>query len=227
MKFILVLLVLLPSVFLAQIPVKSGWNIGVDAGTAYNHMTTKELSLNRGHWGITAGVTGSYTFRNNVMLESGLRFTDKGSDRLTGFDPQQTPFLASMTLNKLNYLEIPFMVGYKIRLSNRVSITPKVGAYYGIGVSGWGFIENGFNTFGGRIFPFEDNPITLGDGSQYTFGSYENLDGGFLFGMDLNIWQMTCRIAYGMSLEPVFNSYDSSNKHRTLSISVGYYLFKR
>lgn len=76
MKFILVLLVLLPSVLLAQIPVKSGWNIGVDVGTAYNHMTTKELSLNRGHWGITAGVTGSYTFRNNVMLESGLRFTD-------------------------------------------------------------------------------------------------------------------------------------------------------
>lgn len=212
----------------SQIPIKSGWNLGVDFGTSFNRMTTKDLSLDKGHWGITAGLTANYTFKNNIVCESGIRFTDKGSSELKGFDPKLKHFVTSLTLNKLNYLEIPLMVGYRVKLSDAVSITPKAGAYYAIGLNNsWGLIENADDSFGGWISPFEDNIFTLGDGTKQTFLPYDRLDGGFLLGADINFKQAVCRITYGRSFSPISNSYDSSNRHQTLSISIGYYLFKR
>ncbi|MGL5689242.1 MAG: outer membrane beta-barrel protein [Bacteroidales bacterium] len=228
MKNLLLIILLLGTAALhAQIPTKSRWNIGADIGTAFNHMATKDLSLKKGHWGITAGLTANYTFKNNIYCESGIRLTDKGSDELTGFDPQLKPFVVSLTLNRLKYLEIPVMAGYRFKLSNAISIIPKVGAYYAIGLNGWGFIKNAGHSFGGRIDPFKDNPFILGDGSKYTFLPYERVDGGFLLGADISFGQAVCRVTYGKSFSPIANSYDSSNKHQTLSVSLGYYLFKK
>lgn len=227
-KFCLLSLLLITSSLQAQIPIKSGWNLGVDFGTSFNRMTTKDLSLDKGHWGITAGLTANYTFKNNIVCESGIRFTDKGSSELKGFDPQLKDFVTSLTLNKLNYIEIPFMVGYRVKLSDAVSVTPKAGAYYAIGLNNsWGSIENSDGSFGGRISPFEDNIFTLGDGTKQNFLPYERIDGGFLLGADINFKQVVCRITYGRSFSPIFNSYDSSNRHQTLNISLGYYLFKK
>lgn len=229
MKNLFLILLLLVSVSLhAQIPIKSGWNIGVDLGTAFNRMTTKDLSLKQGHWGLTAGLTVNYAFKKNLICESGIRFTDKGSDELKGFDPKWTHFVSSLTWNKLNYLEIPFMIGYRIKLSDAISVIPKVGAYYAIGLNNsWGIIENADKSFEGRVCPFEDNHFTLGDGTVQTFLPYERVDGGFLFGTDITFKQAVCRITYGRSFSPISNTYDSSNRHQTLSISLGYYLFKK
>ena len=225
---LLIILLFVTGSLQCQIPIKSGWNIGADVGTAFNRMTTKDLSLRKGHWGVTAGLTFNYTFKNNFICESGIRFTDKGSDELKGFDPQFKHYVASLTLNRLNYIEIPFMVGYRIKLCNAISLVPKAGAYYAVGLNNsWGYIENADNSFGGRINPFEDNDFTLGDGTKQTFLPYERVDGGFLIGADINFKQAVCRITYGRSFSPVFNTYDSSNRHQTLSISLGYYLFKR
>ncbi|MGL5635521.1 MAG: hypothetical protein ACRDD0_01420 [Bacteroidales bacterium] len=228
MKNLLLTILLLGTTTLyGQILTKSRWNIGADIGAAFNQMTTKDLSLKKGHWGITAGLTANYTFKNNIYCESGVRLTDKGSDELTGFDPQLKPFIASLTLNRLKYLEIPVMAGCRFKLSNAISIIPKVGAFYAIGLNSWGFIENAYNSFGGRIDPFSETRFTLGDGSMHTFHPYERVDSGFLLGADITFGQAVCRVTYGKSFSPIANSYDSSNKHQTLSVSLGYYLFKK
>lgn len=211
----------------AQIPTKTGWNVGADFGAAFNHMSTKNLSLRKGHWGFTGGITGNYTFNNNIVCETGLRFVNKGSDQLKGFDENLKKFISTMTLEKLHYLEIPIMVGYRFKLSDIVSITPKIGGYYAFGLDGKGYIENADNTFGSMIFPFEDNTFTMGDGSVGTYKALERHDGGFLVGADIQIGQAVCRIAYGRSLSPIENKYDSGNRHQTLSLSLGYYLFKK
>lgn len=189
-------------------------------------MTTKELTLDKGHWGINAGLTANYTFKNHIVCETGIRISDKGSDELKNFDPQWQHFVAKLTLDRMNYLEIPLMIGYQFKLTKSVHITPKAGAYCAIGLNGKGFIENADDTFGCIIDSFQDNKLTLGNGEEETFTKYDRMDYGLSIAAEIKFKQIVCRIAYGRSFSPIFNTYDSANKHQTLSMSLGYYLFK-
>ena len=188
-RFIIAILVSLPILLNAQIPINSNWNVGVDFGTTYSTMTTKHLKSHGGVWGLTGGITGSYTFNFNLVTELGVRLTDKGTKRLTDFDPNLSSYLSTLKVDRLTYLEFPLMVGYQFKLSKLVSITPKVGGYLATGISGKGEIESADGNFGMRVDPFKDNHFQLGNGEKYTFLPFNKFDGGLLVGANVNVWR--------------------------------------
>lgn len=212
----------------AQIPTNTNWNLGIDFGATYSALTTTQLHAKRGDYGITGGITALYKFNNNITTEIGLRLTSKGASKLTNFAPQYSHFLEEMTIEQMNYIDIPLMIGYNIKVNGKFSFTPKVGAYFAYGYGGKSYIEGSNGQFGASLLsPFEDNSFTLGDGTLQSVGSFENIDYGVNIGLDLNFQQFTLRVAYNWGLNELFNTYDTGNYTRSLSLSLGYYIFKK
>lgn len=136
--------------------------VGVEATPLYDWMSVTENKA-KGGWGYRTGVLAEYTFNCNFSFQTGVSFAKKTGeiygDHLDGTE------LNRIKYRQLNYISVPFMIGYKVPLSKDFSIIPRFGGFVGKGVGGttdvYGIIgKNGaFGKYEGKPWPEPGTPF--------------------------------------------------------------------
>lgn len=100
------------------------FRFGVTAGMNVANITDSDADC---RIGFNVGLRGEYNFTNNVFVDFGLSFTQKGCKY--GEDGEEI---------KMNpgYLQIPVNVGYRFNVGDNVSIFGATGPYFAFGVCG-------------------------------------------------------------------------------------------
>ena len=82
---------------------------------------------------VLAGVVGLRVTEDvPLFLESGLYYSERGGNKLKGFnDPRD-----KQHDGHLNYLEVPVLIKYGIATESEVAFLPFIGPYLGMGISG-------------------------------------------------------------------------------------------
>lgn len=217
-RFLFLLLVAFaPQLLLAQ------WNVGVEVGAGFNYLSADHAEVSdQAKIGVKAGAIVSYTTRYGLYVESGLSYSNQRGSTLTDFDNQYKT-LESVN-SKLQYLQLPVTLGYKIRVSKKWAIIPKVGMWAAVGVGGHSLVT-GIETSGTRyqvgVLPFETDHYTL-SGQDYRIGGYSRLDWGATVGVDVRYTRFAVRAACDFGLEDL-NFELGSPYSRSYSLSVGYF----
>ena len=191
------------------------WNFGVDAGYLYNILSTKEYKAS-GKNGFQVGALVDYSFSNNLILESGLYFQRKGGeisgDRILGLNVSRIDF------PEMDYLRVPIMVGYRIRICSDFSVAAQAGAYWAVGVGGHSFVT-GINSFGQ---PYHARVSTFSEDSAIPYRPCNRSDLGIALCVNLKYRHIGIKVGYDLALTN-FTLYGDS-KHRTFSIGAEYWL---
>ncbi len=133
-----------------------------------------------------------------LYVETGLFFAQKGCD----FEEPDS---------KLNaiYLQIPLMVKYRFRLSERVTLAPMAGAYYAVGIGGNlktpQMREETFDEYCKR----SDFGLRFAAQAQWTH---------FLFSVGYEVGL----VDFGRAIESLYTRVDSRMRTRNLYLEVGY-----
>lgn len=175
-------------------------SLEVRGGTNVSTMSIKDYNTNS-RTGFNAGLAAQLRLPASFFVESGLMLTNKGANRES--------VVGNQTLEtRINtyYLQVPALVGYKIRLIPMVRLKLFGGLYAAQGI-------------GGRM--------TLPDGSRQNSFSSSNLqrfDMGLVGGIGAEITRFTLNIGYEHGLIDV--SQTSANvKNRNTFISLGFRMF--
>lgn len=120
--YVFILLTTLPTI--AQI------KVGIEAGMNLSHFKhgSGDYAQKEGGMkpGFQVGATIDYEFKKNWTLMSGLSFMQTKSNMELA---QSSVFFFPKAEVKLNHLMIPLKIGYNIRLSDNLSLTPSIGVY--------------------------------------------------------------------------------------------------
>ena len=87
--------------------------------------------------GSTYGIGLRYFTNNKIILRSGVFYSQKGYDKVYSFiaiDPMD-PFIPDLVESRIQYLEIPLLVEYKVVQTNNYGFFPSVGVVNSIKLS--------------------------------------------------------------------------------------------
>lgn len=194
------------------------WNFGIEAGYLNSRMAVEKLSAEPNH-GFMAGVTAGYTFPQNWVLESGLNYQRKGGT-LSG--DMALNGLRLLDIDKMDYLHLPVTAGYRIRLADDWTLTPKVGGYLAVGLQAKGKVaasDQFGQPFMGTSDFFKDSRLPVG------YRPFNRCDGGLQFGLDLSFRKFRLGVGYQLGLAHIASVYDPQLYNRTFSLSLGYNIF--
>lgn len=176
------------------------------------------------------GLMGDFTIAKIFAIQSGLLFTGKGAKLQSGNSTDLTYYKA--TTNPL-YIELPVNGVFKIPLAVPGSnFFVGAGPYIAIGVAGKRKIEGkyvgvAFNSKENIEFS-NDDPSTFNNEEGTGLGVMRRFDYGLngTAGFQLGSGMIAVNYGYGLAkLQSGSNSSDDNkNKHRVLSISVGFKL---
>lgn len=109
---------------------------GVRFGVNFSSISG-DLKADEGRTGMTlGGVVGlRVTDSSPVFLESGLYYTQRGANKLEGFQTADVPNVKSFD-GHLNYLEVPVLIKYGVTTENNIAILPFLGPYFSYCVAG-------------------------------------------------------------------------------------------
>jgi hypothetical protein len=175
------------------------------------------------------GIMGDVTIAKVLAIQPGIIFTGKGSKIQSGSPNDLNYFKA--TVNPY-YIEIPVNIAIKLPLSKESNFFIGAGPYAAIGVGGKRKIEGktigvAFNSKE-KIEYSNDDPSTFNDEEGTGLGVLRRFDYGLnaTAGFQLNSGMIALNYGYGLAkLQSGTNSSeDNNNKHRVLSLSVGFKL---
>jgi Outer membrane protein beta-barrel domain len=175
-----------------------------------------------------AGVMADLPLTSFLALQPSLIFTGKGSQLQTGSTSDITYFRAT---SKPYYIELPVNLVLKLPLqSDESSFFVGAGPYVAMGIAGKNKAE-------GKVFsvPFStDDKIEFGNEQPTTgtgnagLGIMRRFDYGLNATAGLVLGNVLVSINYGLGLAKLQagsdNSTDNDNKHRVLSLSMGFRL---
>lgn len=195
-------------------------NWGVQVGT-----TISDLTVGRGtdiRSGALVGMTGSYCFKNKLVLQSAVQFITKGVNGVEYID-QSRKMQTGLYMNfNLFYLELPVMVGYKMPLMEHINLVPAVGVFAALGVGGTGSVR-------GYLFSNEWNPfenIQWDNDMKTEITGFNRFDGGLRFAMGAEVYKFDFSLSYDLGLCGVQDNihFDplKTPMTRSLSIVLGY-----
>jgi len=175
------------------------------------------------------GIMGDITFNKVLAIQPGIIFTGKGSKIQNGKSTDLNYFKA--TVNPY-YIEIPVNVALKLPISKESNFFVGAGPYIAMGVGGKRKIEG--KAFGvaysskEKIEYSSDDPSTFNNEEGTGLGVMKRFDYGLngTLGFQLDGGMIALNYGYGLAkLQSGSNSSeDNDNKHRVLSISVGFKL---
>lgn len=217
-RFILLIIIALAPIFS-----QAQWNVGVEAGAGFSNLSGSRAESNaNSRAGLKIGVIGSYTARYGLYVESGLSYANRKGGILSHFDNQYKT-LESVD-SKLQYLQLPVNLGYKIRLSKKWAIIPKAGMWVAVGVGGHSIVtgtETSGTRYQVRVLPFNADRYTL-SGVNYNIGGFSRLDWGMSVGADVRYNRLAIRAACDFGLQDL--NFDLGSPHsRTYNVSFGYF----
>jgi hypothetical protein len=176
------------------------------------------------------GIMGDINIAKVLAIQPGILFTGKGSKIQSG-SPNDN-FYYKATANPL-YIEVPVTVAIKLPLaSSESNFFFGAGPYIAIGVGGKRKIEGknlavSFNSKE-KIEYSNDDPSTFNNEEGTGLGVMRRFDYGFngTTGFQLKNGMIALNYGYGLAKlqSGSNNSADNNNKHRVLSISLGFKL---
>lgn len=200
------------------------WKIAPKAGMNLSTVSNTEGSYSK--IGYKAGVSVEYGINESIGIESGLFFSRKGVNNIsgklkTGVDAK--PNIKPTDLS-LNYLELPLLATFGFDVMENVRLKLSAGAYvaYGVGGSYNRIFQNQKN--GEKINPFK-NTESNQSGILISQKELNPFDCGLSFGVGVDISHVTIGVSYDLGLVdmkyfPV--DYDHKQQNRTLSFTIGY-----
>lgn len=116
-----------------------GFHYGVEAGINLSHPDMTYSTTTKTRVGAVVGVRGEYDFQSNtngLYISAALKWAQKGhkTESFLGHNGVPNSYVKGKVT--LNYLELPIHIGYKLALSNQVSLFGEAGPY--IGYAAWG-----------------------------------------------------------------------------------------
>ncbi|OQP45754.1 porin family protein [Niastella populi] len=175
------------------------------------------------------GIMGDISFAKILAIQPGIQFTGKGSKIQRGNSGDLNYFKA--TVNPY-YIEIPVNVALKLPVSKESTFFVGAGPYAAIGVGGKRKIEG--RTLGvsysskDKIEFSNDDPSTFNDEEGTGLGVMKRFDYGINATAGFLIRDGMIALNYGYGLAKLQSgtnsSEDNNNKHRVLSLSVGFKL---
>jgi hypothetical protein len=175
------------------------------------------------------GIAGDLPLGRFLALQPGLLFTGKGTKSQSGQPTDATYFRA--TSNPF-YIEVPLNLLVKIPLAAKgSSFFIGAGPYAAMGVTGKNKSEGkvfgvAFNSSKNIQFS-NDDPSTFNEQEGAGFGIMRRFDFGLngTAGFELNNVLLAVNYGYGLTkINSVAENNDDKNKHRILSLSVGFKL---
>jgi hypothetical protein len=175
------------------------------------------------------GILGDISMNKYLAIQPGILFTGKGSKIQRGTPGDLTYFKA--TVNPY-YIEIPVNIALKLPISKESNFFIGAGPYIAMGVGGKRKIE-GKNvglaySSKEKIEYSSDDPSTFNNEEGTGLGVMRRFDYGLnaTAGFQLDGGMIALNYGYGLAkLQSGSNSSeDNDNKHRVLSISVGFKL---
>jgi hypothetical protein len=144
--FLSCLLLAAPSVK-AQKP----FSYGIKAGVNLSNTSAKDYDMQVGFVG---GIVVDYNFNRNVFLRSGLDFSMKGAkydfyNEVPSPSGNGSTVYQSKNKYRLNYLELPVLIGYRTDIADQTKAYINVGPYFAYGVYGKGKSETDSYPLGG------------------------------------------------------------------------------
>lgn len=214
---ILLFVAFLPLLSIAQ------WKVGLEAGAGFNYLSSDNAVVS-GHAkiGVKVGVIASYTTKYRLYIESGLSYAANKGATLSGFKNQYKT-LESVE-SKLQFLQLPVNVGYKIHITDKWTIIPKVGMWVAVGVGGHSIVtgtESGGTSYQVRVLPFGRDSYTL-SGEKFEVGGYSRLDWGTSFGVDVRYKNFALRGAFDLGLQDLNFDLGSPESH-SYTLTLGYF----
>ncbi len=164
-----------------------------------------------------------------LSLQPGIVFTGKGSKIENGVEGQFIEYYRQSS-NPF-YIEVPVNLILKTPIGSSNKFFAGAGPYLGIGVSGKVKTEGsaivGVN--GERNIRFsDDDPTTLSEEEGTGFGVLKRFDYGLNGTVGIEGKSIVLGVNYGLGLAKLQsgsnNNEDNNNKHRVLSITVGFKL---
>lgn len=175
------------------------------------------------------GIMGDITIAKILAIQPGIIFTGKGSKIQSGNSTDLNYFKA--TVNPY-YIEIPVNVALKLPISGESNFFVGAGPYIAMGVGGKRKIEG--KTLGvaysskEKIEYSSDDPSTFNNEEGTGLGVMRRFDYGLnaTAGFQLGSGMIALNYGYGLAKlqSGTSSSEDNDNKHRVLSLSVGFKL---
>ena len=175
------------------------------------------------------GLIGDVPLGRFAALQPGLLFTGKGTKTQAGQPSDASYFRAS---SNPYYIEVPFNLVIKLPLASKSSsLFFGAGPYAAIGIAGKNKTEG--KSFGLAFSSSEniqfsnDDPTTFNEQEGAGFGIMRRFDFGLnaVAGLELNGLMLSANYGYGLTkINSVANNDNDKNKHRVLSLSVGFKL---
>lgn len=175
------------------------------------------------------GIMGDITIAKTLAIQPGIIFTGKGSKIQKGNSSDLTYYKA--TANPY-YIEIPVNIALKLPITGESNFFAGAGPYIAMGVGGKRKIEG--KTLGvayssnEKIEYSSDDPTTFNNEEGTGLGVMRRFDYGLnaTAGFQLGSGMIALNYGYGLAkLQSGTNSSkDNDNKHRVLSLSVGFKL---
>jgi hypothetical protein len=172
------------------------------------------------------GFIGDWKIGTSLLsIQPGVVFTGKGSKIQRG-DPGQVGYYKQES--KPYYVEIPVNFVFKAPLGKGNKFFAGAGPYMAIGVSGKTTTESALFS-GERSIEFSnDDPTTFNQEEGTGFGVLKRFDYGLNATTGLEGNNVVLGVHYGLGLAKIQsgqnNGEDNNNKHRVLSITLGFKL---
>lgn len=190
------------------------WNYGIEVGYTNNKFQTKTLESNSKS-GFKVGGIINYTFKTNILIETGIAYERKGGK--LEWDNIASQKISKIEVSHVDYLNIPVSVGYKIGIKNQISFIPQIGWFLNIGLQGSGLLS-GIDNY--------NQPYTMGVDifsapsiSQYR--PFNRIDTGPIFCLNFQYKKVRLKCSYEFGINSVHSIYGSP-KNRTVGTSIAY-----
>jgi hypothetical protein len=183
-----------------------------------NQLTTYQL-----------GIVGDFHLGSIVYLQPGVLYTGKGTKSQSG---NETDFNFYRATSNPFYLEVPLNLVFKLPLSRDNKIFVGAGPYAAVGINGKNKVQGryagvDFNSENAIKFS-NDDPTTLNYEEGAGFGILKRFDYGLNGTAGIEGKSLVLGVDYGLGLAKLQSgsnsSADNNNKHRVLSIFLGFKL---
>ena len=174
------------------------------------------------------GVTGDVHLGGPMYLQPGIFYTGKGSKVQNG-DPSSYPYYKATSNPK--YIEVPLNVVFKAPIGGETKFFAGAGPYLGVGINGKNKVEGkniigvGFKSESDIEFS-DDDPTTLSYEEGAGLGIVKRFDYGLngIAGIEARTVVLSVGYGYGLAkLQSGDNdTEDNNNKHRVMSVTLGF-----
>ena len=196
------------------------FNYGAKAGV---NISNFGITDNSPYVGFNAGVYAEYFLPSSFGLSAGVDFSQKGSSFIPSRTKDSNEPSAMQT--RLNYLDIPITVLYKINLDSDIHLLLKAGGYYALGISGKSTLFDNDIQLSNND-PFGGFELELEDGRKWQFKTFDSSDYGCVLGVGVAYKHVRMGIDYKLGLKNITDGISIVNgntpRNRVWGISVGY-----